>query len=309
MKSFNKKYYKNEKKILFILFIFSIYTALTVGESYDESHHLLQGKITLNYLLSFGKIDQHIFLRESYSPLYWSFQYFVTMIFPLKYQIEVAHLVNLVFSISTIYGISKISEKLFSKSVGKYVFLILFLFPIFFGHMGFNSKDTILAFCHVWITYLVIKYIFNQTKSRNKNIFLLALLSAIGSGIQLVFLGSLIPLFLFLIFEILVFKKIITHKFSKKIFFTDLIKCFFVFYFILILFWIDTHENIFLMPYKIILETLSSSFWTGWPYNLVNGVFYNSNNVSKDYLLVNFIFKAPEYVLLLYMVFLYKKES
>ena len=117
---------KKENLILLLLFIFSIYSALTIGQSYDEDFHLLQGKVTLNYLLSFGKIDQAILYRENYSSIYWAIQFFLTTIFPLKYQIEIAHLINLFFGISTIYGIGKISRKLFNKQVGKIVFLILF---------------------------------------------------------------------------------------------------------------------------------------------------------------------------------------
>ena len=59
--------------------------------------------------------------------------------------------------------LKKICKELFNENVGKIVFLILFFYPIFFGHMGLNSKDTIIAFSHVWIFYLSIKYIKKQT--------------------------------------------------------------------------------------------------------------------------------------------------
>ena len=69
---------------------------------------------------------------------------------------------------------------------------------------------------------------------------------------------------------------------SYKKFIYDFIRCFVIFYFTLILFWIDAHQNIFSLPYNIIVETLSSNFWTGWPYNLVNGNYYISNEIPKD---------------------------
>ena len=67
--------------------------------------------------------------------------------------------------------------------------------------MGFNSKDTILAFSHVWITYLTIRYLKNHNLSykTKKWIFLIAILAATGTGIQLVFLGSLLPLIILVI--------------------------------------------------------------------------------------------------------------
>ena len=297
---------KKQNILLFFLLIFSIYCAITIGQSWDEKFHLLQGKITLDYLFSLGNIDSKIQYRENYSTIYWSLLYFITKIFPHEYQIEISHLVNLIFSIGTIFGIGKINRELFNKNVEKIIFIIFFFYPIFFGHIAFNSKDTILAFSHVWITCLVIKYLKYQTKKIKVNnyIFLIGILAAIATGIQLVFLGSLIPIILFIIIDIFIFKKIITKKFNIKKFFYDFLKCFIIFYLLLIIFWIDVHANIIFLPYNIILETFSSDYWTGWPFNVVNGNYFLSNDASKFYLLMNFLFKSPEYFLGLYLFFI-----
>jgi len=53
------------------------------------------------------------------------------------------------------------------------------------------------------------------------------------------------------------------------------------------------------------MGTFSSTFFTGWPYNLVNGDYFISNNVPKFYFLINFIYKTPEYILLTYFLFLF----
>ena len=84
-------------------------------------------------------------------------------------------------------------KELFNDNVGKIIFLILFFYPIFQGHMGLNSKDTIIALCHVWIFYFFIKYIKKQyIKGKSNNyINYIAVLSATGTGINLFFLGSL----------------------------------------------------------------------------------------------------------------------
>ena len=130
----------------------------------DEHYHLMQGKITLDYLFSLGNIDietarpsSKIDYGKYYSTFYWSFLYFITEIFPSKYETEVNHLVNLIFSLSAIFGIGKVTKELFNKKVSKIIFIILFFYPIFFGHMSINSKDTILAFSHVWMLYLILK--------------------------------------------------------------------------------------------------------------------------------------------------------
>ena len=298
---------KKQKILLFFLFSFSAYCALTIGESWDEGHSLLQGKNTLAYLFSLGKVDKYFWGREYYSAFYWSLQYLLTTVFPSKYQIEIGHLINLFFSLATIVGMGQVGKELFNKKVGKIIFLILFFYPIFFGHMSMNPKDTILAFGHVWITLFILKYLrkqhFNNKDIINNYLITIGTLAALSTGIQLFFLGSLIPIFLFILLEIFFFKKIIDKNFNKKKFLYDLIKCFMVFYFLLILFWIDVHPNILVLPYKIFIAAFSNSFMTGWPSNLVNGNYYLSNEVPKLYFLINIIYKSPEYFLITYLFF------
>lgn len=268
--------------------------------------NLLRGKITLDYLFSIGKVDNDILARQNYSTIYWSFVYLITKIFPSQYQIEVTNLVDLFFSLSAIFGINKLCKELFNDKIGKITFIILFFYPIFFGHMAFNTKDIILAFGHIWIVYLLIRYLKKQNieDKRKKYVCCLALLGVLTTGIQLVFLGSLIPVFLFILVEIFLLRKIINKFFSIKKLFYDLIKCFILFYSLLVLFWIDSHSNIFVLPYQFIMDTLSSNFWTGWQYNLVNGQYYPSNEVPKSYIFINLFYKSPEYFLILYLFFI-----
>ena len=212
-----------QKILLFFLFSFSVYCALIIGQSWDEIPHFIYAKVTLNYLFSLGSLNEEILYREFHSTLYWSLQYLLTKVFPSQYIIEVGHLINLFFSFSTIIGIGKIAKELFNKNVGKIVFLILFFYPIFFGHMSFNSSDTILAFSHVWIFYLILKYLKNQNIKHKVNNYILfmGVLTALASGIQLFFLGSLIPIFLFVLAEIFLIKKFTIKKFNKKKFLYD----------------------------------------------------------------------------------------
>ena len=291
---------KKQKILIFFLFLYSAYCAILIGQSWDENFHFSQGKITFDYLLSFGRIDKDIFYREFYSPIYWTVQYFLTQIFPAKYQIESSHLVNLIFSLSAIFALAKLSKELFNKEVSKIVFLILFFYPIFFGQMGFNPKDTILAFCHLWIFYSLLRYLKNQN---NKYFINIAILAATGTGIQLFFLGSLIPILIFILLDVFIYKKITIKKFNIKKFIFNLFKCFIIFYFILVLFWLDTHSNIFTIPFKTLLKTLSADFYTGYPFNLMNEKFFYSTEVPKLYLVINLIYKSPEYFLIAYLIF------
>ena len=148
-----------QKILLFFLFYFTIYCAIIIGQSWDEGAELHKGKVTLDYLFSLGEINNKSSYREYYSPIYLSLLYLLTKIFPAQYQIEASHIINLIFSISVIFGLGKLSKELFNEKVGKLSFLILFFYPIFFGHMAMNNKDIILALSHVWIIYLIFRYL------------------------------------------------------------------------------------------------------------------------------------------------------
>ena len=307
MKSLIDYIAKNKNIFIFILFIYAGYCALIIGQSWDEEVHINQGKIVLNYLFSFGQNDEKIIYRENYSSIYWSISYFLTKIFPIRYEVEISHLINLSVSIFAIFGISKLCKEIFNKDIGRISFLILFFFPVFFGHMAINSKDTILAACNVWIFYFLVRYIKNQNikKKLLPYIYSIAVLAAIGTGIQLVFLGSLLPVIFFLSLDIFILKVFAKKNFEYKRLFIDILKCFFVFYSLLILFWVDAHTNIFIQPYKFLIATLSDSYWTGWATNLVNGNYFYSGSVPKTYFLINILYKTPEYILLLYVLFAY----
>ena len=298
---------KNSQNILLsFLILFSFYCAVTIGQSWDEGQELLKGKITFDYLLSLGSIDTQKYHREYFVPIYGSLLYLLSKVSPNQYQIETLHIINLLFSLSVVFGLGKLCKEIFNKKIGKISFLILFFYPIFFGHMAMNNKDLILALSHVWITYLVFRYFKKQKikEKRNKYIIIIGLLTAIGTGIQLVFLGSLLPLFLFILLEVFYFNKIINKSFEKKILFLDFIKTFIIFYLILVIFWIDAHPNVFVLPFQFFLETLSNNYITGWPVNLVDGKYYFSNKVPKFYFLINFIYKSPEYFLISYLFFI-----
>jgi hypothetical protein len=148
---------KIESVILYSLIVYSVYCSIIIGKSWDEPYHYLQGRTIFQYISSFGKIRKEFFFEEYYSPSYWFFQYFFTQLFPAQYKVETNHIFNLLVSLSTIVGFSKLISEFFDKYLGKIFFLLLFFYPIFFGHMGINPKDIVIACCHVWIFYLIIR--------------------------------------------------------------------------------------------------------------------------------------------------------
>ena len=114
--------------------------------------------------------------------------------------------------------------------------------------------------------------------------------------LELVFFGSLIPIFLFVLIEIYLLKSFISKNFNQKRLYFDLGKILLIFYFLLILFWIDAHPNILVLPFNFFLDHLSlisGELYSGWPFYLLNGEYYQSWQVPKLHFFINLIYKSP----------------
>ena len=73
----------------------------------------------------------------------------------------------------------------------------------------------------------------------------------------------------------------------------------------MVLFWIDTHQNIVTKPLIFFYEWTFSDIWRGYPHILVNGEYYLYNDIPKSYLITNLIYKSPEYFLVSYIIFFF----
>ena len=296
MKKYIKILFEQEKKIKILLIAYALYCSYQIGMSWDEGYYHEIGKINLKYLLSFGQIDEPFFMKERYSTLYWSISSLISQIFPNQIKLEVYHIINTFLGLMTIVGFYKIAKLLFNKEIAKISSMFLFFTPFFFGHLGINNKDIILAFAHIWIIYYIYKYTFFHLDLKNKLlvIFKISLLAALGTGIQLLFLGSLFPI-------IIIFLGLMMLKKQNFIvIFSDFLIFLVSFFTILVLFWVDTHSNIFIKPIEILIKSFSMKI--GWPFNLVNGNYYFSDNLPYDYLLMNYVYKLPEYLIFLYLL-------
>jgi hypothetical protein len=292
--------------IVFFLFFFSLYCSLIVGQSWDESYHTNLGKRNLVYLFSLGRVESYLGYSQYYSSLYWSLQYFFSQLFIYKYQTEINHLINLLFSFSAIFALYRIGKQLFNKSIAQILFLLLLFYAPFFGHMGLNPKDTILAFCHLWIFSLVLSYLKskNNKKKNKKYVYYISFLIAAGTGIQLYFPATLFIIIFFLMIEIFFIKNFIDKKFNRTEFYLDFIKIFFFSFVIFILFAPDTHSNILYKTYLFYLESFKTS--RGPSYMLVDGIIYAVKDYSsKLYFYRFFFYKSPEFIIFLYLLFLF----
>ena len=127
---------KAKNLIIFLFFSFAVYCALVVGQSWDEFYHTDLGKRNLVYLLTLGRVESYLGYSQYYSSFYWSLQYFFSQLFSIKYQTEINHLINLLFSFSTLFALNKIGKQLFNKEIGKIFFFFIILLSIFFWKYG-----------------------------------------------------------------------------------------------------------------------------------------------------------------------------
>ena len=303
---------KVEISTLTLLFIFVFYCALTIGISWDLEMEIERGNERLKYILFQNSFENYVIATKHiggqyYPAFYTTFASFVAKLFPKKYEFEIWQLTNSLFSILTVFGIYRISSNLFNKKVGKIVFLLCFLNPIFFGHMAMNPKDTIIAFAHVWSTYIFLRYLKNQNRKDkcNRHILLGGLAIGVGTGMRLPFLITLIPLFFFAIIDILFFKKIISKEFSLKKFIIHLIVILLIAYLVTISFWPHAHKNIITEPFKLVLLLKNLNIPFGLTWGLLNGHFFYTGQPPNLYIIINFFYKSPEFILLCYAIFVY----
>ena len=299
---------KIENSVVVILLFFALYCALITGSSLDEGFEMTRGNERLKYLFSGLSLENYWTSQfdEFYPGFYDTFAIFITKIFPKKISIEIFHLTNSIFSILTVFGAYKITSILFNKDVGKIVFIICFLNPSFFGHMAINSKDTIVAFANIWTTYILLRYIKKQNLNNTSTnyVILAGLALGLGTGVRIPFAATLVPIFFFIIIEILFLKNITSNKFSFSKFSQHSCVVLLIAYLITVSCWPHAHENIFTEPLNLFLTQIKNIPY-GVPWLLFNGNIYDTNNLPLYYIPISFFYRSPEFILISYAIFLY----
>ena len=140
MNKFSNLLLKHQVKLKYLLVFYGIYCAISLGTSWDEKYYQIIGKINLDYLLSFGLLDENFDQKYRYSTLYWSLSSLLSQVVPNKYSIEIHHLINTLFGFLTIIGVYKITKKLFSTNVAKTISVFLFFIPFFLVTLPSTTK-------------------------------------------------------------------------------------------------------------------------------------------------------------------------
>lgn len=289
---------KKLTSIFIIFIIFGIYCSFVVGISYDEFFHIENGEKRLKYLFSLGFYDYSSILHLKYYPgLYDTLSSLIVSAFPKTFKYEFYHIINFLVGISGLFALKKFVKILFNKKISDIFFILSLFTPLYFGHLGINPKDTIIASANFWILYYVFKYFNNNTDTEKSLISnKLGLLIGFGAGVRIMFLGTLIPIIIIFLFEIFFFKKIV-NKINVKRMIIDFLKIIFISYFLIIICWPDVHQNIFLNPFILFSESLKD-FSQGVQVSYFAGFFYETKNTPWSYILSNFFYKIPVFFLL-----------
>ena len=298
-------------KFLFIssFLVFSLYCLYTLGLSYDQVYHIENGERRLRYLFSLGLSDYYDILHLRYYPgLYDTVSALISSVFPRKFYYEGFSIINFIFGLSGLFGLKKVVKFFFGNKVSTYFFIITLFSPLFFGHLFINPKDTIIATANFWIIYYVIKYLNNNNDiSRKNTVIKIGFFLGLGVGVRIMFLGTLIPVIVFFLFEIFS-KKIIQKKITFKDYFFDFLTVLLLAYLLMIICWPNVHSNIFYEPFSLFYSSLLD-FSQGVQASYFLGKFYNTDDTPWYYLLANFFYKIPVYIIIsFFFYFIFFKQ-
>ena len=284
--------------LIIILLIFSLYNSLTIGLSWDENFHLINGQLRWEYLKSLGKFKNYYYLNNNlypglYDTLTYIFLKLLTNIFSNQYIVEIKHTINFIFSTLSIVGFFLLIKKIFNEDIAIFACILCLLNPFFFGHMGMNPKDMPIFFSFIWFCYFFLKYLENYEKKRIIYLLIFSFFIGFGAGIRISFLLIIFPPIVFgLTILIRKFKKELYNLIKKLV--IDINISFLIIVFLIILCWPHVIDGGITFLFETIKNTMS---WSNVPaHNLINGNFYETANTSRLYFLFFFIYRLPFFI-------------
>jgi len=291
-------------KVIFYLIItlslFAIYCSITIGFSWDEFYHHINGAHRVEYYKLFGKFKEYNYRDNRYYPGLYDAVHFLIVSFLLKFFsgniLEIKHLVNLTFGFFALRGLFLLSKNFFNKDVGYIAVLLCLLNPFFFGHLSINPKDMIICFALIWLTHNAYMYCRNIEGKRLGFLFLASLSMGFGLGVRVSFLAVTIPVIL----SVCIF--LFTNKIKYKKISFDILIFLLISFSLMVVAW----PHLLDAP-SLIIETIFQSIkWGMGPtLELMNGNIYETQNTPKTYFLNFFIFRNPIYILILFFLLIF----
>ena len=126
--------------IIILLLLFSFYSTLIVGLSWDEIFHYTNGKLRFEYLKTFGQFKNYNYSNNIYYPgLYDTITYAAGYIILLlnsnffeSFFIEIQHTINFIFGSLGLIGLYKLVKIFFNKTTAYLSCIFTLLNPFFF---------------------------------------------------------------------------------------------------------------------------------------------------------------------------------
>ena len=306
--------------LIILMIFFAWWCSLTIGLSWDEYFHHINGLVRYNFLTSLGDFQKFEFRNNKFYPgLYDTISYAFGQIFFFinkKFYVQnidlIMHIVNISFSSLSILGLYLLTKEIFNKKIALLSVLLTLFNPFFFGHMGMNSKDIVVFFSFIWFCYFFYLYCKKEEKIF-KNLVLASLCIGFGCGVRLTFLIVIFPaIILGFIFLIKKFKS--NHLILVKRLSLHIPIVFIITIFLIILCWphfiVELQKGNFIEFTALIIKNTIN--WIDGPkIGLMNGEFYEVFNTPRTYFLDLIIYRLPFYLTLLlissyFLIFLKK---
>jgi len=306
--------------LIILMIFFAWWCSLTIGLSWDEYFHHINGLVRYNFLTSLGDFQKFEFRNNKFYPgLYDTISYafgqiffFINKNFYVQNIDLIMHIVNISFSSLSILGLYLLTKEIFNKKIALLSVLLTLFNPFFFGHMGMNSKDIVVFFSFIWFCYFFYLYCKKEEKIF-KNLIFASSCIGFGCGVRLTFLIVIFPaIILGFIFLIKKFKSnylILVKRLSLHIPIVFIITIF-----LIILCWphfiVELQRGNFIEFTALIIKNTIN--WIDGPkIGLMNGEFYEVFNTPRTYFLDLIIYRLPFYLTLLlissyFLIFLKK---
>ncbi len=290
--------------LILLMLLLAWWTSLTIGLSWDEYFHHINGLVRYEFLVSLGEVKKFEFRNNQFYPgLYDTLSYgFGQIIFFInkKFYISnidvVMHIFNIFFSSLSILGLYLLTHRLFNKKIALIASLLTLLNPFFFGHMGMNSKDIVVFFSFIWFCYYFYQYCTENNKVL-KNLILASIFIGFGCGVRLTFLIVIFPVVIVGITYLFIKFKSDYFNLTKRLSLHILI-AFFITVCLIIFCWphfiVEVNKGNFVEFLSMVIKKTIN--WIDGPkIGLINGEFYEVFNTPKSYFLDIIIYRIPFY--------------
>tara|TARA_A100000164_G_scaffold178786_2_gene158856 strand:- start:1338 stop:3032 length:1695 start_codon:yes stop_codon:yes gene_type:complete len=287
-----------------LMLLLAWWTSITIGLSWDEYFHHINGLVRYEFLASLGEVQKFEFRNNQFYPgLYDTLSYgFGQIIFFInkKFYINnidvVIHIFNIFFSSLSILGLYLFTQRLFNKKIALIASLLTLLNPFFFGHMGMNSKDIVVFFSFIWFCYYFYQYCTENNKVF-KNLILASLFIGFGCGVRLTFLIIIFPVVIIGITYLFIKFKTDYLNLTKRLSLHIPI-AFFITVCLIIFCWphfiAEVNKGNFVEFLSLVIKNTIN--WLDGPkIGLINGEFYEVFNTPKSYFLDIIIYRIPFY--------------